>query len=102
MDHVRGKQEIFLESRWLGGGAVDLIQGGKSRGGPDDEASKVTAWCKLEKVERENGGGLDAGDVAESADELFPIFVWVVDDQRSTSLAVTAASEFSFAGAKFA
>lgn len=57
---------------------------------------------ELEEVEGVDGGGFDARDVAEGADEFLSVLSGVVDDQWPTALAVTAVSQFSFASAEFA
>ncbi len=62
----------------------------------------MTTGCELQEVEREHGRSFNAGDVAESADELFAIFVWVIDDQWAASLAVASTSKLSLPGTKFA
>lgn len=62
----------------------------------------MSTGCKLQKVQGKNTAGFHTRDVSEGFDEVFPIFVRIVDDQWATALAVTAATEFAFAGAKFA
>lgn len=86
--------------RGLGGGAVDLIKGLESSRGPDDESAEVTTRGELEEVEGGDGGGLDAGDVAESGDELLAVGLGIVDDERATALAVAAATELALTGAE--
>lgn len=98
-----GRQEVILLQRgWGGGGSVDLIQSGERRGSPDDETSEVSTRSELQKVEREDGAGLDTRDVAESLEELLAIDIWVVDDQRSTALASAAVSQFTLSGTDLA
>lgn len=94
-DQVGRQEEVLLESRRSGSGAVNLVQSGESGGGPDDEATKVTTRGELEEVEGEDGGGLNTGDVAESLDKLLAIDLRVVDNQRTTALAVAAATELT-------
>lgn len=101
-DNVGGEKEVFLEGRGGGGSAIDLIKSAEGSRGPDNETSKVTAWGELEKIEGENGGGLNTGNVAESSNKLFAIDLWVVDDERSTALAVSAASQLTLTGTDFA
>ena len=86
--------------RGLGGGAVDLVEGLEGSRGPDDEAAKVTTGGELEQVEGGDGGGLNTGDVAEALDELLAVNLGVVDDQRTTALAVAAATELTLTGAE--
>lgn len=95
-----GDEEVLLQGRGLGGGAVDLVEGGESRGGPDDQAAKVTTGGELEKVERVHGGSLNTGKVAESSDELLAILIGVVDDEGTTALPVATASELTLTSAE--
>jgi hypothetical protein len=62
----------------------------------------VAAGSELEKVEGEDGRGLDAGEVAEGASDLGSVDLGVVDDQGAAALAVTAATELSLTRAKLA
>jgi hypothetical protein len=96
------EEEVLLEGGWGGGGAVDLVKGLERSGGPDDEATEVATWSKLEEVQGEDGAGLDTGDVAESLGELLAIDSWVVDDQWATTLAVTAATELTLTSTELA
>jgi len=98
----RGEEEVLLEGRGLGGGAIDLVEGSESRGSPDDEAAEVAAGGELEEVEGVDGGGLNTGDVAESESELLAILVGVVDDEGAATLAVTTASELTLTSAELA
>lgn len=97
-DKVGRQDEVLLQSRGSAGGAVDLVQGGESGRSPDNEATQVSTRGELEEVESEDGGGLNSGDVAESLDELLAIDLGVVDNQRTTTLAVTAATELTLTG----
>jgi hypothetical protein len=97
-DDVGRQEEVPLVRRRSGGGAVDLIEGLESGRGPDDETAKVTTRGKLEKVEGRDGGGLNTGDVAETLDELLAVNLGVVDNQRTTALAVAAATELALTG----
>jgi len=54
-DDVGWEEEVTLERGWLGGGAVDLVEGGEGGRGPDDEAAEVTTWGELEEVQGEDG-----------------------------------------------
>jgi hypothetical protein len=99
-DDVGGEEEVALEGRGLGGGAVDAIEGLEGGRGPDDEAAEVTTGGKLEEVEGRDGAGLDTGDVAETNDELLAVNLGVVDDQGTTALAVAAATELALTGAE--
>lgn len=99
-DNVGRQEEVLLESRGLGGGAVDLVEGLEASGGPDDETAEVTTGGQLQQVQGVDRGGLDTSNVAEALDQLLAINLGVVDDQRSTALAVTAATELALAGAQ--
>lgn len=99
-DDVGGEEEVALVGRGLGGGAVDLVEGLEGGRGPDDEAAEVTAGGELEQVEGGDGGGLDAGDVAEAGDEVLAVSLGGVDDEGTATLAVAAATELALAGAE--
>lgn len=99
-DHVGGEEEVAFVGRGLGGGAVDLVERLESGRGPDDEAAKVATGGELEEVEGGDGGGLDAGDVAESGDELLAVGLGIVDDEGTAALAVATATELALAGAE--
>ena len=62
----------------------------------------MTSGSELEEVERVHGAGLDAGDVAEGADQVLAVGLGVVDDQGAAALAVSAATEFAFSCAELA
>lgn len=100
VDKVLGEKEVLLQGRRLGGGTVDLVEGSESAGGPDDEAAKVTTRSQLEEVESVNRGCLNTGNVAEGSDELLAVALGVVDNERTTSLAVAATTELTLAGAQ--
>lgn len=87
-DDVGGEEEALLA---LVDG-VELLDGS---GGPDDETAEVTAGGELEEVEGIDGGGLDAGEVAEALDELLAVGSSAVDDEGTAPLAVAAASELA-------
>lgn len=94
-DDVGRQQEVLLQLRGLGGGAVDVVQGLESGRGPDDEAAKVTTGSQLEEVQGIDGAGLDTGQVASARDELLAVNLGVVDDERATALAVAATTELA-------
>lgn len=98
-DNVLRQEVVLLEGGRGGGGAVDLVQGLEGGGGPDDEATKVTTRGELEEVEVEDGRGLNAGDVAESADELLAVNLGVVDDEGTAALAVATVPQLTLTGA---
>jgi hypothetical protein len=98
----RREEEVLLQGRGLGGGAVDLVQSSESGRGPDDETAKVTTGSQLEKVEGIDGGSLNTGDVAESKDQLFAILIGVVDDKRSTALPVAATPHLTLTSTELA
>jgi hypothetical protein len=97
-DHVGGEEEVLLELGGGGGGAVDGVEGLEGRRGPDDESAKVTTRGELEEVQGVDVASLTAGQVAETLDKILAISVGVVDDERSTTLAVAAATELALSG----
>ncbi len=101
-NHGRGQEEVLLESRGGGGGAVDLVEGLEGGGGPDDEAAEVTTGGELEEVQGENRGGLNTGDVAESLDELLAVDLGVVDNQRTAALAEAAVTQLTLTSTELA
>lgn len=101
-DDRGGEEEVLLERRWGGGRAVDGVEGLEGRRGPDHEAAEVATGCELEEVQREDGAGLDTGDVAEGERQLLSVLGWVVDDQWAAALAVAAATELALTGAELA
>lgn len=96
---VGGQEEVLLKGGGSGGAAVDLIESLESSRGPDNEATQVTTGGELEEVESVDRGGLNTGDVAESADELLAVNLRVVDNERTTALAETAAPQLTLTGA---
>lgn len=97
-NHVGRQEEVLLEGRGGGGAAVDLVKGLEGGGGPDDEAAEVATRGELEKVEGEDGGGLNTGDVAEGLDELLAVGLGVVDNQGTAALAEAAVTELTLTG----
>ena len=57
---------------------------------------------ELEEVQGENRAGLNTGEVSECANQLLAINLWVIDDQRSTALSVTAATELTLTSTELA
>lgn len=101
-DEVGWEEEVLLKGGWDGGGAINGVESSECRGGPDNEATQVSTRGQLEEIKSEDRAGLNAGDVTESFDELFSIDVRVVDDQRSTALAVSPSTHLSLSGTKLA
>lgn len=58
----------------------------------------MSTWCQLQQVQGENITGLNTWEVAESTDKFLSVSISVIDNERSTSLSVTAASEFTLTG----
>lgn len=58
----------------------------------------MSTWCQLQQVQGENVTGLNTWKVTESTDKFLSISVSVIDNERSTSLSVTTASEFTLTG----
>ena len=102
LHHDAGQEEVLLEGRGLGGGAVDLVESGESRRRPDDETAHVATRGELEEVERVDGAGLDTGDVAESKDKILAILLGVVDNERTTALSVAATPHLALTSADLA
>lgn len=98
LDEGRREEEVLLEGGGLGGGAVDLLQGSKGSGGPDNEATEVATWGELEEVQAVDGAGLNTGQVAESKSEILAVLLGGVDDERTTSLAMAASSDLTLTG----
>lgn len=92
-NNVGGDEEALLA-------LVDSVKLLDGRGGPDDETTEVTTGCELEEIESIDGAGLDTGDVSEALDEILSIDLGAVDNEGTTSLAVTAASELALSGAE--
>lgn len=100
-DHVGREEEILFQGGGRRRRAVDGVQGRERGRRPHDEASQVAPRGELEEVQSVYGAGLDAGDVAEPADQVLAVFVRVVHDQGPAALAVAATPEFALAGAQF-
>ena len=62
----------------------------------------MSTWGELEEVQGENRAGLNTGEVSECANQLLAINLWVIDDQRSTALSVTAATELTLTSTELA
>lgn len=97
---VGRQEEVLLQGRRLGGGAVDLVEGLEGGGRPDDEPAEVTTRGELQQVQGVDGGGLNTGDVAETLNELLAVDLGVVDNEGSAALAVAAATELALTGAE--
>lgn len=80
----------------LGGGnslgTPDGVQLGESRLGPDDESTNVSTWGQLQQTKGGDVSSLDTWDVSEGLDQTV---VLTVDNQWTTSLDVTSASELT-------
>ena len=86
----------------MSGATVDGIERFEGARCPDDEAAEMASGSELEEVEREDGTGFYAGDVAECTRELPAVAFGVVDDEGAAALAVASSSKFTFTGAKLA
>jgi|SRR6266536_3165609 len=62
----------------------------------------MSTWCELEEIQSEDRAGLYTSNVAESTYELLAINLWIVDNQRTTALAVTASTELTLTSAELA
>ena len=72
---------------------------GECTGRPDDEASKVPTRSELQEVETPDIDEFNTWKVAEGLDNTV---ILVVDDERTTALAVTAVPELALACAELA
>lgn len=54
-DDVGGEEEVLLDGRGLGGGAVDGVERREGGRGPDDEATQVATGGELKEVQRVDG-----------------------------------------------
>ena len=98
-DNVGWEEEVLLEFRGLGGGAVDLVESLEGSRGPDDKAAQVATRSQLEEVEAEDRTSLNARDVPETFEKIASVDFGVVDDKRTTALSEAAASHLALAGA---
>jgi len=87
------KSVTNLEGRTLFVCAVKIIEFLEGRLGPDDESTKMSSRCKLEKVEACNTAELNTGNVSESLEKRSFL---IVNNQRTTSLDVTSVPQFTF------
>jgi len=94
-----GTRELEALARSLVG-AVDLVEGLKGIGSPDDEAADVGTRSKLEDAETSDLAEIDARDVAESVGET--ALVVVVDHKRTTTHGVTTVAQLALAGTELA
>lgn len=90
---------VLLVDRGLVEGTENLIEEAKCALSPDDETTKVSTGGELEEVQSPDVDELDTRDVAESLDDTV---VFVVDNERSTALAVTAVAELALASTELA
>ena len=80
-------------------GTVDFVKDLEGTLSPDDEATKVSARRELEDVQAPDVDDLDTRDVAEGLDDTV---ILIVDNKRTTALAVTAVPELALTGAELA
>lgn len=92
-------QVVFLVDRCLLSGAVDLVEESESTLSPDNKATEMATRSELEKVQSADIDELNTGQVAECLDDTV---VLVVDNERTTALAVSAVPEFSFTSTELA
>ena len=91
----RNAQVVFLVDGNLIEGAEDVIEQGEGTLSPDDETTEVTTRSELEEVEPPDVDYLNTGKVTEGLDNTV---VLVVDNERTTALAVTTVPELALAG----
>ncbi|KAH3673894.1 hypothetical protein OGATHE_001874 [Ogataea polymorpha] len=76
-------------------GLVDRVQSSKGRLGPDDKSSQVGTWSQLQQAQSGDWSGLDTRQVSESLDKTL---VLAVDNQWSSSLGESSASQLTLTG----
>jgi len=94
-----GEDVVLLVEGLLVEGAEDIVEEGEGTLGPDDEATEVTTRGELEEVQAADVDELNTGKVAESLDDTL---VLVVDNKRTTALAVAAVPELALASTELA
>ena len=62
----------------------------------------MTTGGELKKVQSEDRGCLNTGNVAECTDEFLAINLGIVDHERATALAVSSISQFTLSCTEFA
>jgi len=87
-----GENVVPLVQRRLVKGAKDVVKEFECALGPDDETAKVSTRSELQEVESRNVNEFDTGQVSEGLDD--PI-VFVIDDQRATTLAVATVAHLA-------
>jgi hypothetical protein len=88
-------REVFLQGSRLVVSAVKLVQLGKCTLGPDAEATDVSSGGELKEVQTVNTDEFDTRNVSESANDTL---VFIVDDEGTTTLTVSASTHLSFTG----
>jgi hypothetical protein len=91
-DDVGGKNVVLLEGSGGVVGTIELVKKSESTGGPDDETTDVTTGSKLKQVQVADVDSLNTGKVAES---LGDTVVLTIDNERSTTLAVTTVTDLT-------
>jgi hypothetical protein len=89
---------VLLVDRSLVEGPEDLIEETESTLSPDNEPAKVATRSKLEQVQPANIDDLNTRKIPESLDDAV---VFVVHDERTTTLAIPATPDLSLAGPVF-
>lgn len=99
MEDNGSAQVVFLQDGGLVESTEDLIEKGKGTLGPDDETTDVATGSELEKVESPDVGELNTGQVPEGFDDTV---VLGVDNERATTLTVSAPPELSLTSTELA
>jgi hypothetical protein len=80
-------------------GTIELIQKSNSGLSPDDETTEMSTRSQLQEVKTTNVNKFKTGQVTESLDETV---VFVVDNERTTTLSVTTVTELTLTGTELA
>jgi hypothetical protein len=80
-------------------GTVELIQESNSGLSPDDETTEMSTRSQLQQVKTTNVNKFKTGQVTESLDKTV---VFVVDNERTTTLSVTTVTELTLTGTELA
>lgn len=90
---VSGESPPLLLGTGLSVGSEDVVEFLEGAFGPDNESADMTSRGELEKVQSANMSNLNSRDVSQSLDE--GNIGSAVDDQGSSSAAISSVSELS-------
>lgn len=96
----RGREEVvLLENGCFVECSEYFVETSEGTFGPDDEAAEMASRGKLEKVEAGDIDELYTRQIPESANDTL---VFVIHNERTTSLPMAAVTQFAFTRAEFA